>query len=119
MFELRIRGATEKAREGNYGHGDEGGGGGEGRGEGLFSIPPSAHSGRREANQRKGGREGALVCSPAEQATRKIGHTGEGETANGSDIANDLPPAPAPAPAALAIALFVRKSVMLVGQSSQ
>ena len=119
MFELRIRGATEKAREGNYGHGDEGGGG-EGRGEGLFSIPPSAHSGRREANQRKEGREGGSTRLLAEQATRKIGHTGgEGETANGSDIANDLPPAPAPAPAALAIALFVRKSVMLVGQSSE
>ena len=116
MFELRIRGATEKAREGNYGHGDEGeGGGGEGRGEGLFSIPPSARDGGTEEGQSKEGREGALVCSPAEQATRKIGHTGEGETANGSDIANDLPPAPA----ALAVALFVRKSVMLVGQSSQ
>ena len=116
MFELRIRGATEKAREGNYGHGDEGGGGGEGRGEGLFSIPPSAHSGRREANQRKEGREGGSTRLLAEQATRKIGHTGgEGETANGSDIANDLPPAPT----APAIALFVRKSVMLVGQSSE
>ena len=102
MFELlRVRKEgggrdRESRREGNYGHGDEGGG--EGRGEGLFSIPPSAREGEgeREANQRKGGKEGRSTRLLAEQATRKIGHTGEGETANGSDIANDLPPARRP-----------------------